>query len=228
MHFDFYERYKDYPDTELQHITQQPDAYQPAAVDAASRILKERGVKEEIVKPATIPEEPGTHLLDSFDLMEETKPPKLLIFFLLLVTLEYLRSVYSTVKLSFIEGMLESLYFVSVSLITLTFIPFVFYLLLKRKAWGWILLFIGTAMDVVSRIMQTDILFTYIGLDTVQGLVFIATTFLKLGLIIYMWQKPILVFFHVSKEAKFWTSVAFICILTAIAIFRFTFAYRGF
>ncbi|MRG47298.1 hypothetical protein GFS24_19405 [Chitinophaga sp. SYP-B3965] len=215
MKFDFYEQYKDYSNTDLQKIVQQPDAYQPEAVEAASGILKERGVTD---KPQVLElKEQTTHLLDSFDVTEETKPPNLLILFLITVGMEYLWMVYNTV-IVFRESM--PLYFILLKSIDLAFTPFVFYLLWKRKSWGWILIFISTAITAVTRLIQLDLIFQYVGLDTVQGLTYIAITFLKIAFAWYLWRKEIREFFHVSKEVKFWTAVAAICILVAVAFYR--------
>ena len=47
MDFNFYEEYKSYSNFELLKILKQPADYQPAAVDAATLILKEREVSEQ-------------------------------------------------------------------------------------------------------------------------------------------------------------------------------------
>jgi hypothetical protein len=215
MHFDFYERYKDYPDTELQKITQQPDAYQPDAVDAAFRILKERGVKEEKVN--------SIHLLDSFELTEEAKPPKLLTLFLVLLALEYLWKFYGTAKMFFYDRLIRDTTVMVLSLILpFAYGVFVFYLLLKGKQWGWILTFVGASVTAGSSIIQLDSLFKYIGLDTVQGAAFIAITCLNLFLAIALWQKEILAFFNVTKEARRWTVLVAIGILVLLTLYRFS------
>lgn len=213
MHFDFYERYKDYPDTELQKILQQPDAYQPDAVDAASRILKERGVTEEKVN--------SIHLLDSFEITEEPKTPKLLTLLLVLIALEYLWKFYTTAKVFFYEGSIMDTSVLLVSFIPFVYSAFVFFLLLKGKQWGWILTFIGASITVSGRIIQLDSLFEYIGLDTVQGAIFMAVTFLNLFLAISLWQKEILAFFNITMETRRWTALAAIVILVLLLLYRF-------
>ncbi|WP_343303644.1 hypothetical protein AAHN97_18975 [Chitinophaga niabensis] len=212
MHFDFYERYKDYPDTELQKITQQPDAYQPDAVDAALRILKERGVKEEKVN--------SIHLLDSFELTEEAKPPKLLTLLLVLLALEFLWKFYNTAKVFFYDGSIRDTSVLLVSFIPFVYSAFVFYLLLKGKTWGWILTFISASITAGGRIIQLDSLLKYIGLDTVQGATFMAITFLNLFISISLWQKEILAFFNVTTETRRWTSLAAFCILALLLLYR--------
>ncbi|SIO54031.1 hypothetical protein [Chitinophaga niabensis] len=214
MHFDFYERYKDYPDTELQKITQQPDAYQPDAVDAALRILKERGVKEEKVN--------SIHLLDSFEITEEAKPPKLLTLLLVLLALEFLWKFYNTAKVFFYDGSIRDTSVLLISFIPFVYSVFVFYLLLKRKSWGWILTFVSASLTAGGRIMQLDSLFKYIGLDTVQGAIFMAITFLNLFLAISLWQKEILAFFNITTETRRWTALAAFCILALLVLYRFS------
>lgn len=212
MHFDFYERYKDYPDTELQKITQQPDAYQPDAIDAAFRILKERGVKEEKVN--------SIHLLDSFELTEETKPPKLLTLFLVLLVLEYLWKFYGTAKMFFYDGLIRDTSVMLISFIPFAYGAFVFYLLLKGKPWGWILTFIGASITAGSKIIQLDSLFKYIGLDTIQGAAFMAITFMNLFLAICLWQKEILVFFNVTIKERRWSVLVALGILVLLMLYR--------
>lgn len=215
MHFDFYERYKDYPDTELLKITQQPDAYQPDAVDAALRILKERGVKEEKVN--------SIHLLDSFELTEEAKLPKLLTLLLVLLALEYLWKLYGTAKMFFYDGLIKDTTVMVLSLILpFAYSVFVFYLLLKGKTWGWILTFVSASVTAGSRIMEMDSLFRYIGLDTINGAAFIAITFLNLFLAIALWQKEILAFFNVRIETRRWTALVTLFILVMLVLYRFS------
>jgi len=47
MEFSFYDQYKSYSNFELLKILQQPEHYQPAAVEAATLLLKEREVSEQ-------------------------------------------------------------------------------------------------------------------------------------------------------------------------------------
>ncbi len=52
MYFNFYNLYKDYSTTDLLKIINRPDDYQPAAIDAATRILQERQVSEADIQEA--------------------------------------------------------------------------------------------------------------------------------------------------------------------------------
>lgn len=213
MQFDFNEQYKHYSDTELLKIKQQPDAYQPEALEAAVRILKERGVTEEKAKTLTLQED-TVHLLDSFDLKEEIKPlPPLLVFFLITVAMEYLWKFYGELKIFPFDQVLNNISFTLFILFDIVYTPFVFFLLFKRKPWGWILLFISIAMSAITRVMRFDIILQYVGLDTLQGLTYIGITLLKLAFTYYLWRKEIPEFFHVTKKVKFWTSVAAIGLL---------------
>lgn len=215
MHFDFYERYKEYSDAELWKITQQPDAYQPEAVGAASGILKERGA----AMPAPTKEQTSGDLLDSFDLTEDVKPPMLLVFCLALVALEYLWKLYNTVNALYLKGLPDDIRIILIALVPFVYNAFVFYLLLKRKSWGWILLFISTAISVNTGIIQLGALLSYMRLEFGRGLIFMAITFLHLLLVISLWQKGILAYFNITREAKFRTLVAAVSISVAIAIF---------
>lgn len=214
MHFDFHERYKDYPDTELQKITQQPDAYQPDAVDAASRILKERGVKEEKVN--------SIHLLDSFEITEEMKLPKLLTLLLVLLVFEFLWKFYNTAKVFFYDGSIRDTSVLLVSFIPFVYSAFVFYLLLKGRTWGWILTFVSASVTAGGRIIQLDSLLKYIGLDTVQGAAFMTITLLNLFIAISLWQKEILAFFNITTETRRWTILVTLFILVVLVLYRFS------
>lgn len=52
MDFNFYDLYKDYSTADLLKIVNRPDDYQPAAIDAATRILQERHVSEADIQEA--------------------------------------------------------------------------------------------------------------------------------------------------------------------------------
>jgi hypothetical protein len=109
-----------------------------------------------------------------------------------------------------------------ISFIPFVYSAFVFYLLLKRKTWGWILTFTGASITAGSRIIQLDSLFKYIGLDTIQGAAFMAITFMNLFLAICLWQKEILAFFNVTIKERRWSVLVAIGILILLTLYRFS------
>lgn len=233
MHFDFYEQYKGYSNVELLKILQQPDGYQPQAIDAATRLLEERKVTID-AEPATsdtrekkIPPKGETiHLLDSFLLQEEdVKSVKWLNIFLLLVAVEYLWINYnlirSTAPLIFCKDCKFELILSLILLVSITYTPFIFYLLIKRKSWGWILMFFTSCFGTVTKIGQIPSYYQYVSLDTVEGIVFILLMILKGAFAYYLLRKEVRDFFHVSRNTKLWTVFAVIFVLVITLIYRY-------
>ncbi|GEP95512.1 hypothetical protein [Chitinophaga cymbidii] len=180
MNFDFYEQFREYPNVELLKIIAQPGNYQPQAVEAASRILQDRNVTVEETEEAAqyfgevqakeekmmAYKEKAKDFLQPVIQPEATiQPAKWLKILLLLVLLDYLWVLYDAARDLVLFLRCEYCEFDSVffllSLLGILYVPFIFFLLWKRKRWGWILLFADSGIAVVSRLSSMLLLFKY-------------------------------------------------------------------
>ncbi len=163
MESQFIEKYKSYSNFELLKITQKPDNYQENAVLAANEILKDRVISEEdlsevehyyLDKEINIEHknEYISNLKENiFDFLqplispeESLKPVKWLNILLLIIIVQYLYSIFLTIRylrhIFFAETLIWDFYLTS-SIFNLIFVPFVFYFIYKKTKLGWALLF---------------------------------------------------------------------------------------
>ena len=183
MKLNFHDIFQQYSTAKLLAILQQPEQYQPEAVAAADNILQERIISPEdrqeaeslINSPATAPsplagklhalgEKTGS-LLDPLLHPQEAVPAqKWLNILLLLMALQYGWVIYRAVQsLRYwweVDG--ES---VDVSLLftvlNLAYIPLLFYGLLKKRRWGWILLYADNIFTLTGQVYQLQILLRF-------------------------------------------------------------------
>lgn len=172
----FYKLYEDYSTTELLKIIRQSAHYQPEAVKAAQQVLSTRIISEneiaeveqhfsaiEQAEKARLQknERYKNAVADFFEpVLQPTAPMhpgKWLKFVLLLIILQYLWSVYTTIR-----------YFIHVSqfshnhhfditdgtkLFSIVYLPVIFALLYKKSRWGWILLFVDNVLSITSVVL---------------------------------------------------------------------------
>ena len=163
MNFNFHEQFKDYSNIDLLKIVRQPANYQVTAVTVAEEILNTRQVSaEEIsvvdqylldIENSEKDKKEKINALKSkvTDFLEpvlepsaKTEPIKWLNILLLLTGIYYAWTFYNAVrglirflKCTFCEFDIAIIF----GLLTAIYVPFMFYFLLKRRRWGWILLF---------------------------------------------------------------------------------------
>lgn len=236
MNFDFYEQFREYPNVELLKIIAQPGNYQPQAVEAAGRILQERNVTVEETEEAAqyfgevqakeekmmAYKEKAKDFLQPVIQPEATiQPGKWLNILLLLVLLDYLWVLYDAVRDLVLFLRCESCEFDPVffllSLLGILYIPFIFFLLWKRKRWGWILLFADGGIAVVSRLSSMLLLFKYNSIYGVSITTTIITILIRTGFLIFLWRKEIADYFSVSGKVK-QRVLIFLVVISTIAL----------
>ncbi|MBO9565239.1 MAG: hypothetical protein J7621_20860 [Niastella sp.] len=224
MDFNFYDQYKLLSNVELLKIVRNPAGYQPAAVEAAAQLLAEREVPQTDIdeaetyfqeieeKAKSKAEKINAYREKAADFLEpithpgpDIKAVKWLNIFLVVVALNYLWTLYLTVS-SFIRisacrncGFdythgLQGLY--------LLYIPVVFYLLIKRKRWGWILLFADNVITFIIGLWSSVAFFRYLHIHRGDPTTFLLTIFLHGGLAFFLWRKDISAFFGVTDKEK--------------------------
>jgi hypothetical protein len=224
MNFDFYEKYKEYSNIELLKIIRQHGAYQAEAIDAASQILssrqiesKDRETVDHYFQNIELKEKARQGKINSYkdkardflepilEPSENIKPAKWLSILLLYIGLQWAWSFYETVK-HFIN-ILKCRYcefdiFFLAEFLTLIYLPIIFFLLFKRRRWGWILLFADNLFILISRTGQSYIFFKYQSVHQSDTASFIFPIVLRTIFAFFLWRDPITDFFGVTKEIK--------------------------
>lgn len=224
MNFDFYQEYKEYSNTELLKIVKQPTDFQPAAVAVAQQILTERGVTNEemqlvddyyrdIHNTARL----QTEKIELFknkvaDLLEpvlhpgeKVEPDKWVKILLLAIGIQYAWTLLNAV------GKLVTVFqckychfdfaFVG-DILTLLYVPFIFFLLFKRRRWGWILLFADNLFSLILRLSESYPFFKYQGIHRGDTLSFFLPILIKGAFIFFLWREPIANYFGVTYGEK--------------------------
>jgi hypothetical protein len=224
MPFNFHDQYKNHSNIELLKIVRQPNEYQTDAVDAATSILKERKISEtdiqqvdtyftEIEAKATLKSEKlNSYKEKAADVLQpilkpghEVKPAKWLNILLLFIGLEYIWTLYNSIKrfvyFSRCDGCTFDVTMVF-TLVTLIYIPVIFFLLYKKTRWGWILLFADNLFTLISRIFQSYIFFKYLEFHRGDTGTFVLLIVIKAAFAFFLWRAPIPDFFGVMNNAK--------------------------
>jgi hypothetical protein len=229
MGFNFYQQYQEYSNIELLKIIKRPADYQPAAVEAAASILKGRQVNpeeiafiEQYFQDIDNREKLQKEKLDAIknktvDFFEpvlqpqnEVEPAKWLNIFLLVLALQYSWIAFNAVKhiihffgCAYCSWVID-FYFEVLSLI---YIPVVFFLLLRKNRWGWIILFADNLFSLILILSQSYIFFKYQYIH--QGSVsdFLFSILIRLSFVVFLWNKKISGYFNIMPRIKFKTAI---------------------
>lgn len=224
MNIDFYQLYKDYTNTELLKIVKRPADYQPAAVAVATQILNERQVTAEEIQfvdqyfhniensVKTKKEKYDalkTKATDFFEPVlhpsEKIEPNKWVNILLLVIAIQYAWSLFNTAKrlISFLQCdycSFDVTFFAE--LLTLLYVPLIFFLLFKRRRWGWILLFADNLFSLISRVSQSYIFFKYQSIHHGDTTSFLLPILIKAAFVFFLWREPIANYFGIAQETK--------------------------
>lgn len=92
-------------------------------------------------------------------------------------------------------------------ILTLIYVPIIFYLLFKKKRWGWILLFADNLFGLISTLSQSYIFFKYEQYHHGDTILFFTQILIKGLFVFFLWRNYISEFFSVSKETKKKTAI---------------------
>jgi hypothetical protein len=240
MNFNFHEQYKDYSNIELLKIVRKLNEYQPEAVEAATSLLKEREISEtdiqqvdayfnEIEAKAKLKSEKlNSYTEKAADFLQpiikpgpEVKPAKWLNILLLFIGLDYAWTFYNSIKRFVYFSRCDDCTFdvtMVLILVTLVYVPVIFFLLFKKNRWGWILLFADNLFALISRLFQSYIFFKYQAYHNGDTTTFIFSILIKAAFVFFLWRLPISEFFGVTENSKKDTAI----ITTVISILFFT------
>jgi hypothetical protein len=224
MDFDFHQQFKDYSNIDLLKIVRQPANFQPAAVKAAEDILSDRQISQEEISAA------DQHILDienseknkkeKIDELkhkvadflepvirpnEKVEPDKWVNILLLVIGLQYAWTIFKTVKglIAYFKCTYCSFdIIIAISLISLIYIPVIFYLLLKRRRWGWIILFAENLFIVISSVYQSYTFFKYQYIHNGDTTSYLVQILIRAAFVSFLWRNSITEHFGVSKETK--------------------------
>ncbi len=224
MNFDFYEQYKQYSTVELLKIVKKAADYQPGAVEAARTLLAQRQISQHELEEADslVNEEEkqakafsnkiNTYKEKAADFFEpiinpgtEVKPVKWLNILLLFLGLQYVWIFYDIIKslLHFLKCRYCSFDFTMfMLLINLIYIPLIFYLLYKKRKWGWILLFADNLFVLIIRLGETYTFFKYQEFHQGSSSEFLFFILVRAAFVFFLWRRSIADFFGVSDKVK--------------------------
>ena len=231
MDFDFYTLYKDFSTAELLTITQRPDEYQPEAVEAANLRLSERNIahEDQVAVQAFYAESDRaanrkTERIDQlkgqaadlfqpvFQPSSEVAPQKWFRLFLLVLGLQYgwsliqtLIAVYKTIAG---QGSDRFDLFFLIDIGTIIYLPYFYYLLYKRKRWGWILVFAGILVGILGLPMQVYAYSVFLrafgqgpmDMGTIAGFVFQGAV--KIVFAMFLWRQDVCDLFGIRQPIK--------------------------
>lgn len=224
MNFDFQQQFSDYSNIELLKIIKRPSDYQPTAVAIAKQLLNERQVTiqeeqladqyfQDIENSKKLQKEKvdsiknkATNFLDPVLYPSgKVEPNKWLNILLLLLALQYGWSLFLIAKriITFFQcyNCSFDISFLA-EVLTLLYIPFIFFLLLKRKRWGWILLFADNLISLISRLGQFYLFLKYQGIHQNDTTSFLWPITIKAAFIFFLWRDSIADHFNVTHEMK--------------------------
>ena len=222
MSFDFYREYKNYPTLELLKIMRQPGGYQPAAVEAASKVLGERQVDgeelhslDQSLQDLDHAERQKTEKIERFKAMladfvspilqprEKVEPARWLNILLLTICVEYAWELVNFTRKMIRVFSRSSFFWVDfVNFITIAYLPFIFYLLFKRRRWGWILLFADNFASLILRLGESYIFFKYQPIHHGDTISFITPILLRVAFAFFLWRTDIVGLFGVNAMTK--------------------------
>jgi len=224
MEINFYDQFGNYSTADLLRIIKEPEQYQLEAVTAAERILQERSISPadiaetdryiqkveaektarlkklnfykgkvaEIVEPILIP---GTPL----------PPSRWFRLFIIAFGGIYVWTFYKFIKaqVHFLqcEGCRGDI-FVWANLINISYLSIVFFLLLKKRRWGWILLVAGTASAIPTGIFQLYELYRFREIVRFDSYTIISAMIVPIAFLFFLWREPIAGFFGVDVKTK--------------------------
>jgi len=222
MNLNFIEEFKNYSNLELLKIIKNPTHYQQAAVEAAQAIISTRSIsqqEEDEIKNYFISIETAeqkkkekilaykSKIVDAFEpiliLDEEVKPSKWVKALLIMLAVQYIYFLYSTLP-RLLRMVLDGGHYFEVvflvNCVVTVYFPVIFILLLRRKRWGWILLFADNIIASVFIVGQIIIyLYSFDFLKWVRWDSMLWSIFIRTAFLIFLLRKDITLYFNISR-----------------------------
>jgi zinc transporter ZupT len=81
-------------------------------------------------------------------------------------------------------------------------VPVIFFLLFKRRRWGWILLFADNLFSFITGIIGSYFFFKFQSIHHTSIISFLLPILIKGAFLFFLWQNSIADFFGVNYETK--------------------------
>ncbi|HET7002213.1 MAG TPA: hypothetical protein VFI33_12915 [Puia sp.] len=148
----------------------------------------------------------------------KVEPGKWINLFLVFIALEYLRAIF--VKIRYIIHTIQfltrenrngfervsrdSYIFFSIffEIAYIIYIPVLFYLLYKKRRWGWMLLFADQLISFLLSIGNSYYFFKYQSVMTTQAASWLFWIFLRGVFVYFLWQDKVSSYFNVPRQIK--------------------------
>ena len=95
-----------------------------------------------------------------------------------------------------------------INIVTVIYLPWVYYLLYKRRRWGWILVFAGVLIEILGLPMQIYSYTIYLRAMRVEQIDgsslawFVIQTIIKIVFAWFLWRQDICDLFRVDKSIR--------------------------
>lgn len=222
MTIDFYAEYKNYSNAELLRIVRQRDEYQSQAVEAATKVLERRQVSEEEIKSVDdalqdlafakqyeserfgrLKAKTAELFSPVFQPHENIEPSKWLNFLLLVIGIEYVWMLFGASKgLIRIFSHRHIWWGQFIDLVPVVYIPIIFYLLFKRRRWGWILLFADNLGTLIFLLSELPIVIKYVAPNHGEIVPYFSWIPLRGAFAVFLWRDMIAGLFGVDATTK--------------------------
>jgi hypothetical protein len=226
MQIDFYNEFRNSSTVQLLIITREPEKYQPAAIEAAERLLRERNISpteldaanQQLVQEAddrlARSERMNAYKEQVADVLESVlipntsvNPAKWFRLFLVTYALLYARTLYNVVKtqMDFLHCKnCHGDFSMLGGPINAIFLTIVFYCLLKNRRWGWILLMFSNTIGVMAGLVMLPALYRirYINLFPISPVSLIFSFGVPLLYVVFLWRPSIAEFFGVDVQTR--------------------------
>ncbi len=224
MEIDFYKEFSHYTTVALLIITQEPDTYQSAAIEAAKQLLQGRIItpadREEAEQHFTQKSDTQSAEFSRMNIYKEQitnvlepvivpnmplDPAKWFKLFLWAYGFFYVWILYKVIRTQvyFLHckdcGGYPSVWGGPINAIFLTI---VFFFLLKNKKWAWILLVVSNIIAMITLVNEMQVLYQYRGVLPISSTWVVFRILYPIVFVSFMWRPVIATFFGVNVQSK--------------------------
>jgi hypothetical protein len=241
---EFQEKYKNYSNIELLKILKKKEDYQLSAIEVAEEILKQRTVtseeitevenyfldienkKNDLILKQNKYSDYLTDLLQPFiNPSEKTETRNWLNILLLIIFIQYLFTLYETIPFFYHADYTNLDFSFIIFGLSIVYVPVIFYLLFKRKKWGWILLFADCIITIAFKIQEIFFFYKFNGWLSGNIISILFPLIIKTLFALFLWRQETADFFNVSLEIKkktVYVTLVILAVLTLISIITLT------
>ncbi len=237
---EFHEKYKNYSSIELLKILKKKEDYQLSAVETAEEILKQRTITSEditevenyfldienkkndsVLKQIKYNDSLNDLLQPLINPSEKTEIRNWLNVILLIIFIQYLFTLYKTIPFFYHADYTDLDFSFIIFGFSIIYVPVIFYLLFKRKNWGWILLFADCIITIAFKIQEIFFFYKFNGWLNGNIISILFPLIIKILFAMFLWRQEVTDFFNVSLETKkktVYVTLAILAVLTLISI----------